>query len=69
MFTNIVKKLLDVSLRVDTEIEKRIGFSPSEKLVEMDEKDEELRSQEPLKWTVKKIATGTIKGLLGNFFS
>ena len=69
MFNNLFKNFADLTLKIDGAIEKKIGFSPAEKLVEMDEADEELRKTEPLKWTVKKLTISTLKGIFGSTLS
>ena len=55
-------------VEVDDMIEKKTGFSPINKLIEMDEANEQLRQENPAAWTAKKIAQGTIKGVLGASF-
>lgn len=55
-------------VELDNMIEKKTGFSPTNKLIEMDEADEQLRQENPAAWTAKKIAKGAIKGVLGASF-
>lgn len=65
VITGPITKLVEL----DDKIEKKTGFSPANKLIEMDEADEQLRQDRPAAWTAKKIAQGTIKGLLGASFT
>ena len=62
--TGPITKLVEL----DDKIEKKTGFSPTNKLIEMDEADDQLRQEKPVTWTAKKIAQGTIKGILGASF-
>ena len=62
-FNNLFKNFADLTLKIDGAIEKKIGFSPAGKLVE------KLRKTEPLKWTVKKLTIGTLKGIFGSTLS
>lgn len=69
LLCKVVTRPITKLVELDDKIEKRTGFSPTNKLIEMDETDEQLRHENPAAWTAKKIAQGTIKGILGASFT
>lgn len=60
----IIKGFVEPAMKGMAFLKDKTGIDIEKKMIENQEKDEELREKEPIKWAAKKLAKGTIKGIL-----
>ena len=60
----IIKGVVEPVMTGMKVIKEKTGIDIEKEMVESQEKDEQLHENHPVKWAVKKLATGTFKGVL-----
>lgn len=70
----IIKGFVEPAMKGMEILKTKTGIDIQKKMIENQEKDDELRKKAPVKWAAKKLATGTAKGIIAgtigvNFFN
>lgn len=60
----IIKGFVEPAMTGMKILKDKTGIDIEKKMVENQKKDEELREKNPTKWAAKKLAKGTVKGIL-----
>lgn len=64
LFGGFVKGVVEPAMTGIKILKDKTGIDIEKKMIENQEKDEELRNKHPVKWAAKKLAKGTVKGIL-----
>lgn len=64
LFGGIIKGFVEPAMTGMEILKDKTGIDLEKKMVESQEKEEEERENHPAKWAMKKLAKGTVKGVL-----
>lgn len=69
LFDDILCKGINKMMDAEDKLKEKTGIDLMKITEDAIERDEILKKEEPVKWVLKKVTIGTVKGLLGSGLS